>query len=482
MSALPALGASGQTRIAPAATGERAGQEGANGQDFASLLDDQAQTASASASKTAQKPRTRTAPPSEARAEHAESGPPDKPAAPARTEHDRGAAASGQAASDAGQTAAGTREQKATDLEHSQDDTWPPAGLAGIGMTVLPVLDAMTLGANLPMLEAVAPAANLPMPDPVVPAANLAMPNAVAAGANLPMPDPVVPAAKLPMPNAVAPGANLAINLANVLTQGGSGLPGDQGGPTSASSAPSSGSGAAGAAGTQAPAAMTGASAALAHGSFSAMLAQATTSSTPSAEGAEATVLGVALAALAGAADSKTDDAGTSPGADPVNLLAMGTTAPVSRTLASSAPFDGSPTPIPDLHGEQFDDALGARVSWLADQKIGHAHIRISPAELGPVEVRLHLNGDQVNASFLSAQPEVRQALESSLPRLREMLGQHGFQLGQADVGQQQQQARQDQRLAPGDNGKQGADELLQGAARIPTVLLHRRGLLDAYA
>lgn len=424
MSALPALGASGQTRMAPAATGERAGQEGANGQDFASLLEDETQTASASASRTAQKPRARTAPPSEARAERAESGPPDNPAAPARTEHERGAPAEGRAASDTGETATGKPEAKTTDPEHRQDDTWPPAGLAGIGMTVLPVLDVTTAGANLPV------------------------------------------------PGAGVTGANVASNLAAVLVEGMSGLPSAQGVPP----------GAAGAADTQAPAALDGTTAALAHGRFSAMLTQATTSSTPSAEGAEATVLGVALAALAGAADSKTDDAGTSPGADPANLLAMGTTAPVSRALASSAPFSASPTPTPDLHGEQFDDALGARVSWLADQKIGHAHIRISPAELGPVEVRLHLNGDQVNASFLSAQPEVRQALESSLPRLREMLGQHGFQLGQADVGQQQQQARQDQRLAPGDNGNQGADELLQGTARISAVLLHQRGLLDAYA
>lgn len=424
MSALFALGASGQARMAPAATGDRAGREMSSGQDFASMMDNDTRAASASTPRTAQKPQGKAASQSDARAERAESGSPDSPAEPARAEHDRRAPADGRAASDTGETAAGKPEAKTTDHEHSDEDTWPPAGLASIGLTVLPALDATTPGANLPV------------------------------------------------PNAAVPGANLAINLASVLAEGVPGLLGDQGGPP----------GAAGAAGTQAAPAVTGASATLAHGSFSAMLAQATTSTKTSAEGAEATVPLVTLAALAGTADSKTDDAGTSPGADPVGLLAMGTTAPTSRALASSAPFSASPTPTPDLHGEQFDDALGARVSWLADQKIGHAHIRISPAELGPVEVRLHLNGDQVNASFLSAQPEVRQALESSLPRLREMLGQHGFQLGQADVGQQQQQAPQGHRFAPGDNGNQGADELLQGTARISTVLLHQRGLLDAYA
>lgn len=67
-------------------------------------------------------------------------------------------------------------------------------------------------------------------------------------------------------------------------------------------------------------------------------------------------------------------------------------------------------------------------MSWLADQKIGHAHIKVTPNEMGPVEVRLHLDGDKVNASFTAANADTRQALEQSLPRLREMLGQNGFQ------------------------------------------------------
>ncbi|MBC3973081.1 flagellar hook-length control protein FliK, partial [Xanthomonas translucens] len=172
-------------------------------------------------------------------------------------------------------------------------------------------------------------------------------------------------------------------------------------------------------------------------------------------------------------------------GTDPINLLATAGIHAPARSADPAAPFTGSPTPTPNLHGDHFDDELGARMSWLADQKIGHAHIKLSPADLGPVEVRLHLNGDQVNASFSSAQPEVRQALENSLPRLREMLGQHGFQLGQADVGQQQQQASQNARQGGGSNGGNAGggtgDELL-GSVGIPSVVLRQRGLLDAYA
>ena len=51
---------------------------------------------------------------------------------------------------------------------------------------------------------------------------------------------------------------------------------------------------------------------------------------------------------------------------------------------------------MPQLQGEGFAEDIGTHVQWLAGQKIGHAHIRIAPQELGPVEVRLQLDGGAV--------------------------------------------------------------------------------------
>ncbi|PTT60307.1 flagellar hook-length control protein FliK, partial [Stenotrophomonas sp. HMWF003] len=107
------------------------------------------------------------------------------------------------------------------------------------------------------------------------------------------------------------------------------------------------------------------------------------------------------------------------------------------KTGAVTAAFTGSPTATPDVGADDFGDAMSARIGWLADQKIGHAVIRVTPHDLGQIEVRLQIDGDKVHASFSSAHAEVRHALEASLPRLRDMLGEQGFQLGNADVGQQ---------------------------------------------
>ncbi|WP_407351616.1 flagellar hook-length control protein FliK [Luteimonas sp. R10] len=135
-------------------------------------------------------------------------------------------------------------------------------------------------------------------------------------------------------------------------------------------------------------------------------------------------------------------------------------------------------TPTPDLHRDDFAEAVGTRLHWLADQKIGHAQIRINPHDLGPIEVRLRLDGDRVSADFTSAQLEVRQALEASLPRLRDMLGAQGLQLAHADVGQQ---ARQDGAAAQQARGIGGGTVPGEDGAPQPAALA-ARGLLDAYA
>jgi len=152
------------------------------------------------------------------------------------------------------------------------------------------------------------------------------------------------------------------------------------------------------------------------------------------------------------------------------------------KTGAVTAAFTGSPTATPDVGADDFGDAMSARIGWLADQKIGHAVIRVTPHDLGQIEVRLQIDGDKVHASFSSAHAEVRHALETSLPRLREMLGEQGFQLGNADVGQQHTaQGGQDGNGQDGATGGDG-EPTLADITVSPAQLMRQRGLVDAYA
>ncbi|MDQ2819199.1 MAG: flagellar hook-length control protein FliK [Pseudomonadota bacterium] len=81
-----------------------------------------------------------------------------------------------------------------------------------------------------------------------------------------------------------------------------------------------------------------------------------------------------------------------------------------------------------------------------ADQS---ATLTLNPPDLGPVQVVLNVNNDQATVAFSSATPEVREALENAMPRLREMLSDAGVTLGDASVSAN----LPDQRQADTNNG-----------------------------
>jgi flagellar hook-length control protein FliK len=134
-----------------------------------------------------------------------------------------------------------------------------------------------------------------------------------------------------------------------------------------------------------------------------------------------------------------------------------------------------------------WDQALGQKIVWMAQGGEQTATLTMNPPDLGPMQVVLSVSNNQATVDFMSAQPEVRQALESALPRLREMMGESGVQLGQANVsaGSQQQfagfggQNRSGGRAA-GNDGlaiDDSAPQLRQGIVRMA-----RDGVVDTFA
>jgi flagellar hook-length control protein FliK len=107
-----------------------------------------------------------------------------------------------------------------------------------------------------------------------------------------------------------------------------------------------------------------------------------------------------------------------------------------------------------------WDQQLGQKVVWMAAGGDQSATLTLNPPDLGPVQVVLTVTNDQADAAFMSAQPEVRQALEAAMPRLREMMSEAGIAFGSATVsaGTPEQQNNGD-RAASGErrgNGQGG--------------------------
>ena len=88
----------------------------------------------------------------------------------------------------------------------------------------------------------------------------------------------------------------------------------------------------------------------------------------------------------------------------------------------------------PSVGSDAWGPALGEKIVWMAADGRQTASLTLNPPDMGPLQIILNVTNDQATASFFSAQPEVRHALESALPKLREMMGDAGIQLGQATV------------------------------------------------
>ena len=94
---------------------------------------------------------------------------------------------------------------------------------------------------------------------------------------------------------------------------------------------------------------------------------------------------------------------------------------------------------------QQHDAAgqLRERVNLMVKQNIQIAEIRLDPAGLGQMQIKVDMQQDQANVQFIVQQPQAKELLEQQLPRLREMLQQQGLVLGEGSVQQQSQQERQ---------------------------------------
>jgi len=117
-------------------------------------------------------------------------------------------------------------------------------------------------------------------------------------------------------------------------------------------------------------------------------------------------------------------------------------------------------------------------VSMMVNQRIGVATIRMNPPELGPIEVKINLNHDRASVQFVSHAVQVRDALEQSIPRLREMLEDAGFTLVDSQVSDQPQQQQQEQQKAHA----QGDAAAAASELAAQTITHQAVGLIDYYA
>ncbi len=93
----------------------------------------------------------------------------------------------------------------------------------------------------------------------------------------------------------------------------------------------------------------------------------------------------------------------------------------------------------------EWQAGVAAKVAQMAAQNLNFAEIQLDPPELGPLQVRVHVNQEQATVAFSVASSQVRDALEQHHNRLRDLLSAEGIDLVDVDVSDQGQQSTHDE-------------------------------------
>ena len=96
-----------------------------------------------------------------------------------------------------------------------------------------------------------------------------------------------------------------------------------------------------------------------------------------------------------------------------------------------------------ELQSKQASVIMGERIMMMLGQGKQEVTIRLDPAELGSMQIKLHVQQDQLQVAIQTQVGQSRDIIEQNLPRLREQLAQQGIHLGEASVEQQSRQQGQ---------------------------------------
>jgi flagellar hook-length control protein FliK len=165
-------------------------------------------------------------------------------------------------------------------------------------------------------------------------------------------------------------------------------------------------------------------------------------------------------------------------------LSQIAQTNPLAGNNANAAARLAVDTPV---SSPSWGNDFGQKITWLSTQHQQSAELHLNPPDLGPLNVVLHVSGDQATAMFTSPHAAVRDAVEQAMPRLREMMADNGIMLGNATVSDQAPRDNQAGQ-SPGQRGSAGTfggntgeiSALSQGSRTVPAS--RHNGLVDTFA
>lgn len=183
----------------------------------------------------------------------------------------------------------------------------------------------------------------------------------------------------------------------------------------------------------------------------------------------------------------------TSPTPLPTAAVATGRAEGGSFSLGMAMPTSGAHSPVrtdgspllssridSPINSAEFKEQFARQVAGVVVQGQDRAEIRLTPAELGPIRIRVSLNAEDAALDISAAHAATRAAIESSMSTLKQMLADHGLRLSdyrmdqgnntaflsqQRQSGQENGAGMQQSGTAFGQNGGQSGGQQADGGS-----------------
>lgn len=126
---------------------------------------------------------------------------------------------------------------------------------------------------------------------------------------------------------------------------------------------------------------------------------------------------------------------------------------------------------------------LKDRLMYQLNNKIQSAEVKITPEDLGTVQIKVNLQQEQLSVQFVVQQSNAKELLEQQMPKLRDLLQQQGFQLTEGQV--EQRQANDRRSGSEEKSGHRGYAANTNGEvelAHVATVKKQSDRMVDYYA
>ena len=161
----------------------------------------------------------------------------------------------------------------------------------------------------------------------------------------------------------------------------------------------------------------------------------------------------------------------------PYNAVAQNTSAALPTETGSLA---SQPLPTLDIgvpvKSAEWNRAFAERAVWMVNNQQS-AHLRLTPASLGQIDVQIKINDEEASIVFNTQNGVVKETVESAIPRLREMLESQGLNLVDVNVNERSTSDKDNPDMEFAENSEHNDSE---ESVEPEVMLSHHRLMLSA--